>query len=118
MSMGRWIRFLLAILVGAALGGAYGWLVNPVQYVDTSPDTLRVDYKADYVLMVAEAYRHEQDLPLAVRRLALLGNPSPADQVSQAITFGETNGYQELDIQRMQDLLSALHTYDQGATRP
>ncbi len=118
--MGRWIRFLLAILVGIAAGVAYGWLVNPVQYVDTSPDTLRVDYKADYVLMVAEAYGREQDLPQAVRRLALLGSPAPADQVSQAISFAETNGYQEQDIQRLQELLSALQadTLSQGIGQP
>jgi hypothetical protein len=118
--MGRWVRFILAILLGIGLGVAYGWLISPVQYVDTSPDTLRIDYQADYVLMVAEAYQHEQDLPVAVRRLALLGNPAPADQVSQAIRFAQTNGYQDQDIQRLQDLLGALQAFnlDQGTTSP
>ena len=47
----RWILFIFAILVGAGLGLLYGWVINPVDYVDTTPDTLRIDYKTDYVLM-------------------------------------------------------------------
>jgi len=39
--MARWIRFFLAIAVGIAGGLFYGWWVNPVEYVNTSPDTLR-----------------------------------------------------------------------------
>ena len=43
-----------------------------------APDTLRADYKADYVLMTAEAYRTEQDPGLAARRLAVFGSKSPS----------------------------------------
>lgn len=116
--MARWIRFLLAILVGIGLGLAYGWLVSPVQYVDTAPDTLKIDYKSDYVLMVAEAYQHEQDLPAAVRRLALLGDPSPVNVVGLAVRFGEANDYREIDLGRMQSLLIDLQAYDQGIETP
>ncbi|MFM8322504.1 MAG: hypothetical protein ACKOC5_16445 [Chloroflexota bacterium] len=116
--MMRWIRFLLAILVGAAAGLAYGWLISPVRYVDTSPDTLRIDYKTDYVLMVAEAYAAEQDLPAAVRRLALLGAASPDEQLGRAIEFAAQNGYNAADVQRLQDLLAALQTFNLGRGTP
>ena len=106
--MGRWVRFFLAILLGLGLGMAYGWLVSPVKYVDTAPDTLRVDYKTDYVLMVAEAYQKEGDLDMAIRRLALLGNLPPAEQSYQAVQFGQKAGYIEPDLARMQALLSAV----------
>ena len=53
----RWLAFLVAIGIGLGLGLYYGWVVSPVAYVDTAPNTLRPDYKADYVLMVAEAYQ-------------------------------------------------------------
>ncbi len=72
--MSRWIRFFLVIAIGAAGGLFYGWVINPVKYVDTTPDTLRIDYKSDYVLMVAESYGADGDLALAARRLALLGD--------------------------------------------
>jgi len=106
--MARWIRFLIAILVGAGLGLVYGWLINPVEYVETTPDTLRVDYRTDYVLMVAEAYQSEQDLDLAVRRLALLGDAPPAEINYQAILFAQKAGYTDADLERMQALLSSL----------
>jgi len=106
--MARWIRFLIAILIGGGLGLAYGWLVSPVKYVDTSPDSLRVDYKTDYVLMAAEAYGAEGDLDLAVRRLALLGDQPVMDLVAQCIRFGNEQGYSNDDLARMQRLLEAL----------
>lgn len=106
--MSRWIRFLLAILVGIGLGLAYGWLVSPVKYVDTSPDSLRIDYKTDYVLMVAEAYSAEGDLNLALRRLALLGDQPALELVAQSIRFGSEQGYLDSDLARMQSLRDAL----------
>jgi hypothetical protein len=117
--MARWIRFLIAILVGAALGLAYGWMISPVQYVDTSPDTLRIDYKTDYVLMAAEAYENEKDLALALRRLALIGNTPPVEMVYQAIQFAQKNDYNETDLRRMQTLLNDLQgPSNQGTAAP
>lgn len=106
--MSRWVRFFLAILAGIALGLLYGWVISPVNYVDTTPDTLRVDYKTDYVLMVAESYQGNSDLDLATRRLALLGNLLPAEIVSQAITFAQKAGYSDADLTLVQSLLAAL----------
>lgn len=110
--MARWIGFILAILVGVALGLAYGWLISPVHYVDTSLDTLRIDYKTDYVLMVAEAFQTESDLGLAVRRLALLGNVAPSQLVGQAVQFAQKYGYAEADIARMQTLWNELQALE------
>jgi hypothetical protein len=110
--MTRWIRFFLAILVGVGLGLLYGWVIRPVDYVDTSPDTLRIDYKTDYILMVAEAYQGEGDLQLVIRRLALLGNVAPVEMVYEAILFAEKAGYADADLAMMQTLLGALQTYN------
>lgn len=110
--MARWIGFILAILVGIALGLGFGWFIIPVHYIDTSPDTLGIDYKTDYVLMVAEAYQNENDLGLAVRRLALLGNVSPANMVGQAVEFALKYGYAEADITRIQALWGELQALE------
>ena len=109
--MSRWIRFALAITLGGIAGLAYGWRINPVKYVDTTPDTLRVDYKTDYVLMVAEAYSAEADLEAAARRLALLGGESPQEVVNQAILFAEREGYTDADVATMRKLLGDLQLY-------
>jgi hypothetical protein len=105
--MARWFRFLLAILVGLLLGALYGWLVNPVEYVDTAPDSLRVDYKADYVLMVAESFHADGNLPLAEQRLAALGKNPPAEIVRKALLSAEPH-YSDADVALIRSLRDAL----------
>jgi hypothetical protein len=109
--LSRWIGFLIAIGIGASLGLLYGWIINPVDYVETAPNTLRIDYKTDYVLMVAEAYRNENDLALALRRLAYLGDTPPDEMITQAITFAQQAGYLDNDRKLMTTLLTALQAY-------
>lgn len=111
----RWIRFLLVMLLGAAGGLLYGWQLNPVQYVDTTPDTLDSDYKTDYVLMVAEAYSYEGDLDMAARRLALLGDTQPTETVRAAILFAESLGYYDADIELMRNLSADLQLWNPNA---
>ncbi|MGD9092950.1 MAG: hypothetical protein PVF74_08875 [Anaerolineales bacterium] len=116
--MARWIRFILAILVGIAAGLFYGWMINPVKYVDTTPDSLRIDYQSDYVLMVAESYSAEGDLAMSVRRLALLGTAPPADTVQQAILFAESQGYTDADVALMQALYLDLQAWNPSVEIP
>jgi hypothetical protein len=108
--MVRWFLFLVMIAIGAAGGLYYGWVVDPVEYVDTSPDSLRIDFKTDYVLMVAEAYQVEGDLTMAVRRLAALGEATPEESVAQAISFAATINppYPQDDLALLQGLAIAL----------
>ena len=110
--MTRWIRFFIAILVGLGLGLLYGWVIRPVDYVDTSPDTLRIDYKTDYILMVAESYRGDDDLQLVVHRLAILGEAAPVEMVYEAMLFAEKAGYADVDLEAMQTLMGALQAYN------
>lgn len=112
--MGRWFRFILAILVGAVLGALYGWLLNPVEYVDTAPRSLQLDYKANYVLMVAEAFQADHDLALAADRLALLGSDPPVEIVQKALLSAEPH-YSDSDISQMRALRDALGDLDAGA---
>lgn len=102
--MKRWIYFLLAVLIGVVAGLYYGWELNPVEYVETTPATLRIDFQTDYVLMVAEAYQGEGDLDLAARRLAVLGETPPAEIVRQAMIYAAQIAYADTD----QDLLGRL----------
>ena len=108
----RYVLFVFAIIIGAALGVFYGREVNPVELVDASPDTLRIDFKADYVLMVAEVYDTEGDAALAVRQLALLGSRPPAEIINEALAFALDNDYQPDDLVLMSDLGAALETWN------
>lgn len=115
--MGRWIRFLIAIMIGIAAGLYYGWVISPVEYVDTSPDTLSIDYKTDYVLMAAEAYQVERDPALAIQRLAVLGG-DPLEMVVQAILSAERR-YIDNDLALMRQLSEALQVWQlEAGQRP
>jgi len=104
----RWLFFLLFIALGVAAGLIYGWVINPAQYTDASPDLLMEDYRTDYVLMVAETFSSGQDLGLAIDRLGFLGSPAPAQAVAEAVDFAERVGYHPDDLLQMRSLLSAL----------
>jgi hypothetical protein len=110
--MSRWIKFLIAIGLGVAIGLFYSWTINPVQVVDSTPDTLRLDYRSDYVLMVAETYQLERDPAAAAQRLGRLGSDPAVLIVQQAIIFAETSGYPESDINLLAQLRDALQTWN------
>ena len=113
--MSRWVRFLIVIAIGFALGLLYGWVIDPVEFIDTTPHTLRADYQADYVLMVAEIYGAEQDPQSAVMRLTFLGDPSPVDSVENALSFATDAGYAAEDLRLLRDLSDALAPLSQPA---
>ncbi len=107
----RFVFFALAILAGFAAGLSYGWLINPVpvegfaaQYPSTSLDTLQIDYRTDFVLMIAELYHAEEDLPLALARLAFLGDTPPLLIMTETITYAEDLRYANVDLQLMRRL--------------
>ena len=96
--MSRWIRFIIAIAVGLALGLLYGWVLSPVEYVDTSPDTLRIDYQSDYVLMVAEIFQTEGDPILAQQRLAFLSSMPVGFTIQKALDYAEQKDFYQADV--------------------
>lgn len=106
--MSRWIRFFIVLIIGFGVGLLYGWVIDPVEYVDTFPETLREDYKADYVLMVAEAYQAEQDIDLAKERLAFLGYIPPESLVEEAMFFAVQSGYTPADLGLLRTLSDDL----------
>jgi hypothetical protein len=109
--MSRWLSTFIALGIGITLGLVYGWVIDPVQFTDVTPETLRVDYQTDYVLMVAEAYQSEQDPALAARRLAVLGSDPPAIIAGKAYNFGKQSAYPTDDLALIQELTVALETW-------
>ena len=116
--MSRWIAFLLAIILGIAAGLYYGWVISPVEYVDTTPNTLRIDYKTDFVLMVAEVYQTDGDIEIAARRLALLGDDSPVSLTRQAQAYAQANGYGQTDLNILTHLQDGLQTWNPSDVSP
>jgi hypothetical protein len=111
MRSNRWLYMILALLAGVAAGLAYGWAIDPVDFYDLTPDTLRADFKADYVLMTAEAYRAEHDPGLAARRLAVFGSQSPVSIASNGLAYARANSFPDTDIALIQELVTALQAW-------
>ncbi|MFH1446483.1 MAG: hypothetical protein ABIG43_03620 [Chloroflexota bacterium] len=105
----RILFFILTIVIGITAGLVYGWLINPVAYTDTGPHTLRLDYKTDYILMVAEIYHADQNINAAVANLGFLGSDSPVELVNQAVVFAEQVGYASADLELMLELVQSLY---------
>jgi hypothetical protein len=106
----RWVIAIVGIVLGAILGLGYGWTVNPATFSDASPPFLRIDYRTDYVLMVAEAYGSRQDLEFARRQLAVLGNDPPAMLCEQSVKEARRGGYSTADVGLLQALLRGMLT--------
>jgi len=68
---GPWY-LLTGLLIGILLGVGYTRFFQPVEYVETSPASLRQDFKDLYRAMIATAYLANGDLVRARARLELL----------------------------------------------
>ncbi|MBT3320784.1 MAG: hypothetical protein HN392_00700 [Anaerolineae bacterium] len=107
--MPRWSQALLAILLGTIAALFYGWRIAPVEYIDLAPNTLRTEYRAEYVLMVAEIYQLEANLDLAARRLALLGSADPAEIIGENLESGD---YSQEEIKILKRLEREFETWE------
>jgi hypothetical protein len=85
MKGGVLIQVLGGLAIGLALGLLIAWVIAPVQYNDTSPASLRAEFKDQYRAAIASAFNATRNLERARARLTLLGDPN-AEQalISQA----------------------------------
>lgn len=107
---------LVLLAMGVASGLVYGWLVDPVEYVNTSPDTLRIDYQTDIVLMVSNIYAHDHDLQKALDRFSLLNSADVNQLTSNCLDYAGKMNFSEQDISIIADLRDAIATGMSGGT--
>jgi len=82
MSRGAWFPLVAGLVLGLAAGLFYAWRVNPVEYTDTAPSSLRADFKASYLSLIASAYSSTSDLARARARLEVFADPDPATSLA------------------------------------
>lgn len=70
------LYLLTGIILGFIIGLAYAWVLAPVEYVNTTPDTLQEQFKQAYILQIAHAYQANGDAARAQARIALFREPN------------------------------------------
>ena len=106
----RLFGFLFVILLGLAAGLSYGWILNPAEVRNTSLDSLRSDYQADYVLMVAEIFAVDQDLPSAIQLLKHVSLVDPSRAVKEALVTGQQLNYSNQEMLTLAGLEIAINS--------
>lgn len=74
MKGGLFVQILGGLAIGLALGLLIAWVIAPVEYTDTSPASMREEFKDQYRLAIASAYNATGNLERAGARLALVGD--------------------------------------------
>ena len=76
------LYLITGLILGLVMGLGYAWLIQPMQYTETSPVSLRADFKGNYRTLIALAYASNGDLVRARARLELLQD----ENVTQLLT--------------------------------
>ncbi|MFQ5944090.1 MAG: hypothetical protein ACE5JF_11105 [Anaerolineales bacterium] len=104
----RWLFLILGFGIGLAGGLYYAWQVSPVEYVETAPDSLRADFRADYLGLIASAYASGGDLVRARTRLALFPDLDPATELAALAQQRLAAGLVDTEANALSQLASAL----------
>jgi len=88
---GNWY-LLTGVILGIILGILFAWVISPVKYVDTAPESLKDEFKDQYRVLIASAYVANGDLVRAKARLELLDEADiylvVAEQAQQMLAEG------------------------------
>jgi hypothetical protein len=85
---------LIGILLGLIGGLVYAWQIAPVREFDTSPNQLRRDDKANYVVAIALRFAQDSDLTTAFNALTELGlGADPFQEVADIACELASSGY-------------------------
>ena len=114
---------LAALLAGFSIGLSYAWIISPARPAETSPSTLRSDYKEQFRLAIAAAYAATGNLDRARARLALLGDLDPANALAAQAQRSLAAGAPVESARDLADLAADLKAgassvVQQGAARP
>ncbi len=101
-------NLLAGLVLGLALALFYTWVISPVQYTDTAPDSLRADYKNDYVVMIARSYATDNNLALARERLTPLKLDNPGQYTADLTADEVKRGAPLADLRALAALATAL----------
>jgi hypothetical protein len=104
---GPWY-LLTGLVLGAVFGIVISWVILPVRYVDTAPDSLRADFKDAYRALIAVAYLSSGNVERARYRLDALEAGASANLSQRLILLAEQGSRPPSEIQALTLLGAAL----------
>lgn len=118
MKRSRLVGFFIAIAAGIAAGLIYGWVISPAGVANTTLDSLRDDYKADYVLMAAENYASDGNLAKAIETLDSVTTSDALTVVREGLITAQQMGYSTSEMQFIAELEKAITASMMKGTTP
>ncbi len=103
-----WVPFLIGLLLGAAAGLYYAWVMNPVTLVNIAPHQLTEQDREAYILLVGESYLLDRDLDRARARLDLLRDRDIAQTVAVQADSAFLRGARPEEVRALTALAEAL----------
>jgi hypothetical protein len=83
---------VIALLVGAALGLGYAWLIEPVTFSESSPAQVMKSYREAWLLMSAEALAQDGDWERTQARVNALRDANLAQTIADLFERYQANG--------------------------
>ncbi|CAG0935703.1 hypothetical protein TFLX_04553 [Thermoflexales bacterium] len=83
---------LLAFVIGAVLGLAYAWLIEPVTFSESSPAQVMKPYREAWLIMAAEAYVQDGDWARTQARLNALRDADLSQTLTALFERYQANG--------------------------
>jgi len=102
------VLFSLTAAVGLAGGLYYTWILDPVEYYDTSPNTLFDRDKALYLALIGDLYVYEGDLARTEARLAELGVAADGPTLARFIEVYLDSGGRPEEVRNLAHLAEDL----------
>ena len=104
---GHWY-LITGFILGLAAGLVFAWLISPVHYVETAPDTLKAEFKDNYRVVIAAAYMADGDLGRAKARLILLNDSDHEQALASQAQSILAQGGSQVDARSLAVLAAAL----------
>jgi hypothetical protein len=100
--------FVLVLIAGIAGGLVFAWVLAPVEYVDTAPDSLRVQDQLVYLTILGDLYVPLKDLAWAEARLEELGVEADGDILASYVELYLDGGGRPEHVRHLAQLAKDL----------
>jgi len=96
------------MVAGLAGGLLYTWVLDPIEWYDTTPDALRTEDKSVYLTVIGDLYAAEGDLTRAEDRLAMIGLEADGPVLAGLIEQYLDGGGQPEEVRNLARLAEAV----------